>query len=200
MERIHLSFARQLDQLCRFVSSVGQRSLAVWWRIRGAAIGKKNLIGSRLQLTRPWQFRTGTRCVIESDVSIKIVDDNARLILGDSCYVARFSQFDLSSECVVGDHVLIATGCLIVDHNHGLDRDRRIDDQPCVAKSVTIGSDVWIGAHAVILPGVTIGQGAVIGAHACVTSDIPPYSIAVGVPARVIGMRCSSSDAVQQPE
>jgi len=54
---------------------------------------------------------------------------------------------------------------------------------------VTIGNDVWIGANAVILPGVTIADGAVVGAAAVVTSDVPPYAIVAGVPARVLRYR-----------
>ncbi|XHB98242.1 CatB-related O-acetyltransferase [Nitratireductor sp. ac15] len=52
-----------------------------------------------------------------------------------------------------------------------------------------VGNDVWIGRQAQIMPGVTIGDGAVIGAHAVVASDIPPYAIAVGNPARVLRLR-----------
>ncbi|MEQ9248087.1 MAG: CatB-related O-acetyltransferase, partial [Nitratireductor sp.] len=52
-----------------------------------------------------------------------------------------------------------------------------------------VGNDVWIGRQAQIMPGVTIGDGAVIGAHAVVASDIPPYAIAVGNPARVLRVR-----------
>lgn len=55
--------------------------------------------------------------------------------------------------------------------------------------SVTIGHDVWIGHGAIIMPGVEIGTGAVIGAGAVVTKDIPPYMIAVGVPAKPIKER-----------
>jgi acetyltransferase-like isoleucine patch superfamily enzyme len=54
---------------------------------------------------------------------------------------------------------------------------------------VVIEEDCWIGSHAVILKGVTIGAGAVVAAGAIVTKDIPPYTIAAGVPARVIGER-----------
>jgi len=54
---------------------------------------------------------------------------------------------------------------------------------------VQIGNDVWIGHGAIVLPGVTIGNGAIIGAGAVVSQDIPPYGIAVGVPATVIKMR-----------
>ena len=52
-----------------------------------------------------------------------------------------------------------------------------------------IGNDVWIGAEAVIMPGVTIGDGAIIGARAVVASDVPPYGIAAGNPARTIKRR-----------
>lgn len=52
-----------------------------------------------------------------------------------------------------------------------------------------IGSDVWIGSNVVITRGVKIGNGAIIGAGAIVTKDIPPYAIAVGVPAKVIKNR-----------
>ena len=55
-----------------------------------------------------------------------------------------------------------------------------------------IGHDVWLGSHVLVLRGVTIGNGAVIGAGAVVCSDVPPYSVAVGAPARVIKPRFAS--------
>jgi phosphonate metabolism protein (transferase hexapeptide repeat family) len=61
----------------------------------------------------------------------------------------------------------------------------------------TLGHDIWIGHGAIILPGVTVGTGAVIGAGSVVTKDIPPYSIAVGVPAKVIKKRFSDDIITQ---
>lgn len=59
---------------------------------------------------------------------------------------------------------------------------------------IIIENDVWIGAHAIILPNVTIHNGAVIGAGAVVTKDVPPYAIVVGVPARVIKYRFEQNE------
>jgi len=54
---------------------------------------------------------------------------------------------------------------------------------------ITIGNDVWIGRRVIILPGVVIGDGCVIGAGAVVTKSLPPYSVAVGNPARIVKNR-----------
>ena len=70
----------------------------------------------------------------------------------------------------------------------GLDR-KNVADAWDHKGDIVIGNDVWIGYEAVILAGVTIGDGAIIGARAVVTSDVPPYTIAGGVPARTIRKR-----------
>ena len=61
--------------------------------------------------------------------------------------------------------------------------------QPTTYESINIGSDVWLGARVIVLPGVKIGDGCVIGANSVVTKDIPPYHVAAGSPARVIRKR-----------
>ena len=65
---------------------------------------------------------------------------------------------------------------------------------------IVIGNDVWIGFEAVILAGVTIGDGSVIGSRAVVTKDIPPYTIAGGVPAKPIRKRFSDDVAARLQE
>jgi len=66
------------------------------------------------------------------------------------------------------------------------DPSRPMVDQGIVAAGITVEDDVWIGAGAVITDGVRIGRGAVVAAGAVVTSDVPPYTVVGGVPARVL--------------
>jgi len=81
----------------------------------------------------------------------------------------------------IGDNVRVAPGVHIISQNHDLSNyDKHIPTRP-----INIGSNVWIGSHAVILPGVHIGDNVVIGAGSIVTKDIPPNSIAFGNPCKV---------------
>ncbi len=89
------------------------------------------------------------------------------------------------AEVRIGEYTQLAPGVHIYTATHPLSAAARRAG-PELAKAVTIGSDVWIGGSAVICPGVTIGDRAVIGAGAVVTRDIPPDSVAVGNPARVV--------------
>ncbi len=89
-----------------------------------------------------------------------------------------------STKITIGSNVLIGPGVHIYSSTHPLDANERRTNQ--ISKSVSIGSDCWIGGNAVICPGVTIGNGCTIGAGSVVTKDIPANSLAVGNPARVI--------------
>lgn len=90
----------------------------------------------------------------------------------------------------IGANSLIAMHTCIVSSNHSIPgKNDLIRSQSDLLLPVIIGSDVWIGAGVKILGGVTIGNGCVIGAGAVVTKDLPAYSMAMGVPAKVIGYR-----------
>lgn len=86
----------------------------------------------------------------------------------------------------IGQHVLIAPQVTIVPYqHHSADRSRLIAEQGGAIGKVVIDDDVYLGMSVRILLGVTIGRGAVVGAGAVVTRDIPPYAVAMGIPARV---------------
>lgn len=116
---------------------------------------------------------------------------NPALTIGNQVVMAEYSSISCSRSVTIGDGVLFGVNSFVSDNSHGeTDRSElRIPpaQRPIVSKGpVTVGNNVWIGRNVCILPNVTIGEGAIIGANAVVTHDIPPYSIAVGAPARII--------------
>ncbi|GAA3633428.1 hypothetical protein GCM10022200_15680 [Microbacterium awajiense] len=102
----------------------------------------------------------------------------------------RMNQTSITAvrEVVIEEAVELARGVYISDHMHGFDdADVPIRDQPLIRVApVRIGRGAWLGQNVVVMPGVTIGAGAVIGANSVVTKDVPPRTVAVGAPARVI--------------
>jgi len=124
-----------------------------------------------------------------------IVQGNVRF--GTNCSVQAYSTLigygsrdNPNGQITIGDNVRIAPYVMMIAANHNFaDPDRPICEQGLTAKPITIEDDVWVGGRVSVMAGVTIGRGSVIGAGAVVTKDIPPYSIAVGVPAKVVGSR-----------
>ena len=106
--------------------------------------------------------------------NIKIGKD---VFVNSGCCFQDQGGVTLGDGCLVGHNVVFAT----LDHDK---RPGRRGDM--TAAPIVVGKDVWIGAHATILKGVTIGDGAIVAAGAGVTRDVPPNTIAAGVPARVV--------------
>jgi maltose O-acetyltransferase len=73
--------------------------------------------------------------------------------------------------------------------NHETDPSKPLQEQGHIKAPVTIGEEVWIAMGVMILPGVTIGDGVIIGAGSVVTKDLPPWTLAVGNPCKVIKQR-----------
>lgn len=89
----------------------------------------------------------------------------------------------------IGENVWVTAGCQLLCHQRDLSfykKGRPVMECPLKYAPILIKDGAHIGIGSIIMPGVTIGEGAVIGAGAVVTKDIPDYSIAVGVPAKVI--------------
>ncbi len=149
---------------------------------------------------------------------LKPIVDHPMIEIGDYTYYddpAGPEHF--VSRCVLyhfehmGDRLIIGRFCAIAEGvefimngaNHALEgfstypfsifgegwEDVHVDWAKGSRGDTVIGNDVWIGTGATILPGVTIGDGAIIGAKAVVASDVPPYSVALGNPARTVKRR-----------
>lgn len=114
---------------------------------------------------------------------------SSRVSLGNDSGIGVNAR--IHGTCVIGDNVMMGDNCTIITRDHRHDRT----DIPMIQQGfeeeqpVIIGDDVWIGERVTILPGVHIGEGCILAAGAVVTHSIPPYSIAAGVPAKVIKSR-----------
>ena len=113
------------------------------------------------------------------------------IILGDNVSMEYDCHIGAINRVEIHDHVLMASKIYISDHAHGKTTPDELQLPPnqryIYSKGpVIIESHVWIGEGVAVMPGVRIGHHSVIGANAVVTHDIPPYSVAAGVPARVI--------------
>jgi acetyltransferase-like isoleucine patch superfamily enzyme len=153
----------------------------------------------------------GANVVVERGVSLWVDTNESHITIENDSYLSPYcilNTFDgwisLGSNCTVnsyailyghgglqiGNDVRIAPQVMIMPMNH-IYKETHIlmREQGIKAKGIRIEDDVWLGAGAVVLDGVTIGKGSVIGAGAVVTKNISPYSVAVGIPARVIKKR-----------
>ena len=118
---------------------------------------------------------------------------NPKLIIKNNVTVNDYVHIGCINSVEIGNNVLIASKVFISDHSHGNYLGPEQDspesspaERILSSKAIVIEDNVWIGEGVTILPGVRIGFGCIIGAHSVVTRSIPPRSIAVGVPAKVI--------------
>ena len=114
-----------------------------------------------------------------------------KIQIGNDCFLGENIHITAIDNVTIGDGVLTGRRVTISDNDHGRfvieDLKKKPMDRFLSSKGpVTIGDNVWIGENACILSGVKIGEGAIIAAGAIVTKDIPAFSLAGGVPAKVI--------------
>jgi acetyltransferase-like isoleucine patch superfamily enzyme len=107
------------------------------------------------------------------------------LRIGRSSFINARCHFDVTSPIEIGDRVALGQEVMIITGTHDTS-DPACRSGAIVAAPVRVGPGAWLGARCVILPGVTIGEGAVVAAGAVVTQDVPPHTIAGGVPAKVL--------------
>lgn len=141
------------------------------------SVGDNTYIAPRIQLTA-WESRKGQHFT-------------PNITIGNGCTIRENCHISAINNISIGNHLLTGTNVLITDNSHGTctreDMSIPVDERLLVSKGpVVIGNNVWIGNNVCVMPGVSIGDGAIIGANSVVTHDIPAYSVAGGIPAKVI--------------
>jgi acetyltransferase-like isoleucine patch superfamily enzyme len=173
------------------------------------------VFGQNVVLRHPHKIRIGDNVVIDDNCLVDAKGDSNRgITIGNGVFIGRNTilsckngDIDVSdganigfnceifsaSSVRVGRDVLIAAYCYVI----GGDHDFSDPSQPILAQErrsagVTVGDGAWLGAGAKVLDGVSIGERAVVGAGAVVREAVPAGAIAVGIPAKVIGVRPST--------
>ena len=128
----------------------------------GAKVFKRNLIYGSVKILRPWDFEMGEYSAIGSRV-----------------HVYNLGKISIGKNTVISQDVYLCGGT----HDH------QNPSLPLLKENIVIGDNIWICAGAFIAPGVTIGDGAIIGARSNVLTDVEPYTIVAGNPAKFIKKR-----------
>jgi acetyltransferase-like isoleucine patch superfamily enzyme len=163
-------------------------------RRRGVLIHKSIELTGRGDV-RPW-LKFGPGSFVERDCTIWCAaeaDSEPSLTAGANVFVGRNTYLGVWKHISIGDNALIGAYCYIISGNHRFSRpDLPVRMQGYEGEPITIGRNVWLGAHVIVLPGVTIGDNAVVGAGSVVTNSMPEAEIWAGVPARRIRSRFAS--------
>ena len=157
-----------------------------------ALFGEGTVIQHPSLITEKKNISIGKNTTILGDSRIQIFNaltgKEAKIAIGSNCYFGFHLTILAGGSINIGDDVLIASNVLITSENHGMNPESEIPymNQPLECKDVSIGNGTWIGEKFSILSGGSICKKCVIGTNAVVTKSIPDYSMALGIPARVI--------------
>jgi len=191
-----LTFRPPLVYVRKLLSNLGWW-LRKWLWIAQTLGGENTAVHHSIEVRGRRDFarhvKLGRGVVFERDCMIWIAEEDGadpRIDLGDGVFVGRNCCLMSYRPLTVGANTIIGAYSYLITGNHRFsDRAVPVRLQGYEGAPITIGRNVWIGCHVVILPGVTIGDNAVIGAGAVVTKTVPSGEIWGGVPARKIGER-----------
>lgn len=146
---------------------------------------------SRIYIGSKGAVRLGDGVMIGRNAHIQTADGSITIgnqtSVQDNCRI--YGEVVLGEGCILAPNIYMSSGQHVYDLLPHLPIAVQEALGQAASKPIRIGDDCWVGINVVIMGGVTIGNGAIIGAGAVVTRDVPPYAIAAGVPARLIGQR-----------
>ncbi|WDF79147.1 acyltransferase [Mucilaginibacter sp. KACC 22773] len=156
-------------------------------------LGKGASIKGKIWLVGGQNIFIGTKCSIGPYCRIESYNNYNGQILAPKLAMGSFTSLQhavhiyCANSVTIGEGVVIASGCMITDNNHGIDPEGDLYlRQPLKFRSTTIEDGVWLGENVCVLGGAYIGKRSIIGSNSVVSGIIPSFSIAVGNPAKVI--------------
>ena len=160
-----------------------------WQFLRREAFVRWPVHGNVLEALSEGRLEIGRGALLEPNVWITAPGE-ARVRIGEETFLNLGVMVAAHGLVEIGAHCMLANGCFVSDAGHRFeDPDTPITWQGFESKGPTrIGDNCWLGVHVVVTSGVTIGERCVVGANSVVTSDLAPFSLAAGAPARVLSV------------
>ena len=167
------------------------------------------MFGRGVSIRNPYKIKIGNNVIIDDNVLLDAKGTtNDGIIIEDGAFIGRNSIFSCKNGNIIlrkranigfnceifsannveiGENTLLAAYVYIVGGGHTSEElDKAFQDQESHAVCVKIGKNSWLGTKSTIMDGCNVGEGCIIGAGAVVTKDVPDYSVAVGIPAKVV--------------
>ncbi|MBD1908901.1 acyltransferase [Funiculus sociatus GB2-A5] len=154
-------------------------------------VGKNTYIEPSVHVLGWGNVKIGENSVIGQDTTIVInkrEPGKVSVIIGDNCFIGRRNFLTAGGLIKIGDYAMISNDCRILGSGHLFDTPF----MPYIATGTTcddvieLGANCWLGANTTLLKGVKVGYGSIIGAGSVVNCDIPPCSVVVGNPSRIV--------------
>jgi acetyltransferase-like isoleucine patch superfamily enzyme len=153
-------------------------------------LGKNVFLDKSVELMRfPKNIFISDDVVIKEGARICSCNQNAIIRVGERTTIGYHTFIFASEEIEIGDDCMIAPFVYLVDSDHQIAKDKKMNLQPNKTAPIKVGNDVWIASNVTVLNGVTIGEGAVIAANSVLNKSVPAYEIWGGSPAKKIGER-----------
>lgn len=186
MKTFLLNIARQIKR--NFIQNYN------CWLFHRKVIKQNGRISSILIIQHPEYIELGNNVRINTHCRIECYDEylgvklNPKLIIGNNVIIGPFFTGFIADSVTIGDRCLFAGNVTLISENHGINPEKSDSYQKELLTTgpISIGAGCWLGQNVTILPNVSIGKRCIVGANSVVNTDLPPFSIAVGSPARVI--------------
>lgn len=174
-----------------FIKKVYYKLLYLLKKQKYKNIGKKTYIDKSVHIIGLKNIRIGSNNIISDDTWLNVndrTDGKIGIEIGNNCYIGKRNFFNSSAKITLKDYFMSGINCSLLGSDHLIDEPLKpyIHTGTTNDTSIYIGTNVWFGANVTVIGDVKIGHGSIIGANSLVLKDIPPFSIAVGNPAKVI--------------
>jgi len=181
----------------------------IFYKLLFKKVGKGVMFGRGVSIRNPYKIKIGNNVIIDDNVLLDAKGGtNEGIVIEDGVFIGRNSilsckngdiilrnRANIGFNCEIfsannveiGENTLLAAYVYIVGGGHTAEElDKAFQDQDSHAIGVKIGRNSWLGTKSTIMDGCNVGEGSIIGAGAVVTKEVPAYSVAVGIPAKVV--------------